>query len=290
MLRYADGVQAGEDRLTGPAGTIQDLVARLAAHPSVVGLVRYGGRPVDAPAGVCGDFDLFVLVDERPPELESVHFDVGGVPVDLNVRTWPDLERAAQGEPLTPVDDAIFGGEVLHDRDGNLAARLQGFRARSPRAPASPTKEVVAFVRFGHRHALDKVRGRLETEPVLCRLVLEANLYWLVANYFRVRGLPFPGERAAMDHLERHEPGVWGEILRFYAAGDLPERAAISEALGERVLAPVGGPRGSGEVLALGAGHGGEHGPAGRDLQAVGCAFLRGLLAGGSAPAASAPQ
>lgn len=274
------------DVRTGDAvRSIGNLLKRLATRPAVVGLVRYGARRADAPAGTGGDFDLFVLVEQRPPELESLHFVVGGVPVDLNVRTWHDLERAAGGEPLTPIDRAVFDGEVLHDRDEDLAARLALLRAQSQSSsPARlPPEHVVAFVRFGHRHALDKVRGRLEAEPVLCRLVLEANLYWLIENYFRLRGLPFPGERGALRHLERHGPALWAEIQRFYATDDLRERSAIGEAMGERVLAPVGGLWERGEVLALGTAgpravtsHGDT--PGGPDLQARGQRFLRDLL------------
>jgi len=52
---------------------LKDLVARLEASPSVVGIVRYGRRPL-ADESPGGDFDLFVFVKERPPDIESTHF------------------------------------------------------------------------------------------------------------------------------------------------------------------------------------------------------------------------
>lgn len=50
--------------------------------------------------------------------------------------------------------------------------------------------------------SLSKARGRLDSAPVLCRLLLEANLYWLVQNYLRVHRLAYPGERGALEYLE----------------------------------------------------------------------------------------
>jgi hypothetical protein len=250
--------------------TVPELVARLAAHGAVVGLVRYGNRPVGA-TGTAGDLDLFVLVDDRPPELESVHFYVGDLPVDLNVRIWRDLER---DEPLTPIDGDIYRGEVIYDRDGDLAARLRALAARWEQPPPPLSAHDIAFIRFGHRHSLDGARGRLASAPIPCRLILETNLYWLVQNYFLMRQLPFRGEKVALRYLERHEPAIWEDIGRFYAASDLGERLAIAEALGERVLAPVGGLWRRGEVLAFGTAE-----ATGR-LQETGRRFLRALLGG----------
>jgi predicted nucleotidyltransferase len=78
--------------------TLPALIDRLKAHPGVIGIVRYGGRRVDDPAPG-GDFDLFVLLDDPPPPVESLHFYVGHIPVDMNLRTLADLDRAT---PLTP--------------------------------------------------------------------------------------------------------------------------------------------------------------------------------------------
>lgn len=262
---------------TGVAGGGPDLVARLAAHPAVVGVVRYGARPVEAP-GVGGDLDLFILVDRRPAEIESLHFFVDGLPVDLNVRTWADL---AGEEPLTAIDHALVGGQILHDRDGDLAARLHSVAVRNEEPLPPPSDHDIASLRFGQRHSLDKVRGRLATDPVLCRLLLESNVYWLVQHYFRVRRRHFPGEKAALRHLERHDTAIWQELGRFYDSTDLGERLAIAEELNRRILAPLGGPWRPGEVLTLAADK------AAIGLQDAGRRYLAWLLAPDAALAPS---
>ncbi len=250
--------------------TVQELIARLRAQPAVAGIVRYGNRPVAA-TGVGGDLDLFILVDERPPDVESLHFYVGGVPVDLNVRTWRDLE---QDEPLTPIDDTIYQGEILYDREGDLSRRLAALTARRMQPPRPLSAHDIAFLRFGQRHSLDSVAGRLDSHPILCRLVLESHLYWAIQHYFLVRRLPYHGEKAALHYLERHEPELWRDLGQFYAASDLPERLTLAEALGEHVLAPVGGLWRQDEVLTFGTRTADDH------LPAIGQCYLRTLLGG----------
>ncbi len=260
-------MRVGKQRAWADDSSPDDLVARLAAHRTVAGIVRYGGPTA---VGDGGDLDLFLLVDARPTALESVHFYTGEVPVDLSVRTWADLEHEP---PLTPIDREAFAGEVLYDRDGNLPERLRA-SGRRLRPPVALGEQTAAFLRFGERHALDKLRGRLDREPVLCRLLLESTLYWQVQHYFLVRGLDYPGEKAALRHLREHEPELWRGIERFYAAADLRERAAIAEEVRERVLAPVGGLWRRGEVLALGAD------PSVRGLQKTGQRFLDAIMSG----------
>jgi hypothetical protein len=261
-------------------GNSHEVLVRLAANPTVIGVVRYGDRPVDATeAG--GDLDLFVLVDHRPPQVESLHFFIGDLPVDLNVRTWADLEA---DELLTPVDQALFHGQILHDRDGDLAARL-GRYAEAHDGPLLPLSEHdVALIRFGQRHGLDKVRGRFATDPILCRLLLESNVYWLIQHYFRIRRLHFPGEKAALRHLEQREAAIWPAVQRFYDTTELGEKLAIAEELNRRILAPLGGPWRPDEVLTLAAEH------MAIDLQDVGRRYLAGLVAPDAASAPSAPK
>jgi hypothetical protein len=236
--------------------TTQALLARLAAQPHVAGVVRYGQRPLpDEPAGPAraaagGDPDLCVVVDQRPEGLESLHLHIGTLPVDLNLRTWPDLQAVERGQPLTPIDGAILAGEVLYDRDGDLAVRLRALAARQP-LPPPPTDDDVAMVRFGQRHALDKVHAHQASDPVYARVMLESSVYWLLRHYFTVRRRRFGGERLALQYLARHEPVIWQDLQRFYATGDLAARLPIAEALTERILAPVGGAWRHGEVLAF---------------------------------------
>ncbi len=238
---------------TQPLEDLSDLVARLIRNPRVIGIVRYGRRRADETERG-GDFDLLVIVTERPHDVESIHFAVGDIPVDLSLRTVDDLRRTT---PLSAmVDPLLPASELLFDRTGALRPEIAALPARWSRemSPATRLTEAeVARRRFGHRHTLDKARHRLTAEPLLCHVLLSTNIYWLLQTHLAARGLPYEGENAALTWLESHDPQVYQAIERFFATQDLAEKLSVSEWLAERALAPIGGPWRGGEVLVLAA-------------------------------------
>lgn len=230
-------------------------------------LVRYGNRPVeDMSPG--GDFDLFVIVTERPKGLESVHFRVRGVPIDLNVRTFDDL---ASEKPLTPIDIHMASGEVLLDKTHRLQELLPSLAQRKQTASESGPNDQAA-ARFFQTHPLDKVRGRIDAEPLLCNFLLATDVFWLVQSFFSVRGLAYPGEKHALEVIKKSAPSIYRLIEEFYETTELRTKLAIVENMTGRILEPIGGAWRHEEVLSLGeAGHT-------EDLQPQGRAFLAHLL------------
>jgi hypothetical protein len=227
---------------------LQDLVEHLRANPDVIGLVRYGRRrPDDMAPG--GDFDLFVFLEASPEDVESIHFCVKGVPVDLNLRCLDDLKK---GEPLTEIDWCVKTGEILHDPTGRLKKAISEVPDRWGRPDEHLTEHDVAFSRFSHQHAIDKVTGRLDEDPLFCEYLLGVNIFWLVQTYFHIRRLDHPGDRHALPWLRKHDPPVFEQIEGFYGAHNLSEKLKITERLTELVLEPIGGPWREDELIAFG--------------------------------------
>ena len=230
--------------------TIHSLVETLKQHPQVVGLLEYGSARF-ADNFDAGDYDLFVIHNEIQTEVESLHFYVdtafGHVPVDLNLRS---LRYLASQNSLTGFESALLDGRIIYDRGGVVAQQLEQLRAE---APSQYTEHDIAFTRHGHRHVLDKIRGRLQSDALLCRLLLNANIHWLINSYFGVRGLSYPGEKHALAYLAQHEPEIYALIDEFY---NLPveEQIEQTERLTELMLSPVGGAWKTGELLAFGGG------------------------------------
>ena len=110
----------------------------------------------------------------------------------------------------------------------------------------------MATRRHGHRHVFDKLRGRFDTDPILCRLLLHTDIYWLIESYFAVRGLQYHGEKHALAHFRQHETQAYALIEQFYAASALEAQARLVKELTEIVLEPVGGMWRDGEILAFG--------------------------------------
>ena len=227
---------------------LPDLFSRLKENPFVLGLLRYGRRTLDD-ASPGGDFDLVVFVENRPENLESIHFHCGEIPVDLSLRTLDDLERES---PLSWIDALFPEGEILFDRTHSLDRLLRTAAARW--RPESPPlgEHAINMNRFCQAHALDKVRNRLESDPLFCEFLLSTNIFWLVQTYFNVRLQPYPGERGALAHLQKEEPDIYRRVRDFYASTALADKFQIAEELTERVLSPIGGPWKRGELISLG--------------------------------------
>ena len=249
--------------------SIADITTILQHHPGVLGLVEYGSdHRIDNYR--TGDLDLYVILRAEPP-VSSLHFYVAGVPVDLGLITL-DTIRTLRGTDSFEAA-TLATGRVRYDPSGDVAHELAQLR---PRRQTSTGIELsahdIAFVRFGQKHVLDKVQGRLETMPLFCRFLLHTNIYWLVQNYFLVRGIPYQGEKWAIDYLQMHEPDIACHIIDFYATPDLAEQVTISRTLTAAILAPVGGAWQDNEVLAFGEN-------AGEDLQQQGLAMFNKLFA-----------
>jgi hypothetical protein len=234
----------------------------------VIGIARYGGRAADD-TSPGGDFDIFVIVRDRPDDLESVHFHCGGIPVDMNLRTLADLSR---DEPLTEIDYTIATAEIIHDPTGRIAALREDMARRWEPAPTRLTDHEISMNRFCQRHALDKVRHRLNADPLLSDLLLATNVYWLILTYFRVRSIAYPGEMPALSYIREAEPEMCALVQAFYASSDRGEKLRVSEELTEIVLKPIGGQWREGETISFGT-HTDAEG-----LHEKGHAVLRDLL------------
>ena len=230
--------------------TIHEMTAALKTHPDLLGLVEYGSQhQIDNYA--TGDCDLFVILEQKDPAVESLHFFVGDIPVDLNLMTLEEIRHLDSTNSFPIV--ALLDGRVKYDPTGQVTRALEELRHRRYLAPSKELSEhTIAFTRHGHRHVFDKVKGRLDTMPLFCRFLLSTNIYWLIETYFRLRNIIFKGEKHAIEYLKDNEPEIFEGINEFYLTHDLERQVEIVQAISERVLEPVGGMWRNDEVLAFG--------------------------------------
>jgi hypothetical protein len=230
--------------------SIDEMIMTLTTNPEVLGLIEYGGDQ-SSENYLAGDVDLFVILKRRDTPVVSLHFYAGGIPVDLNLITLEEISRLEAGQTFQV--SALLGGRILYDPTGELAGELTRLRQRRQQAaPETLSAQTIAFIRHGHKHIFDKIRGRLETMPVFCRFLLNANIYWLIQSYFRVRHLTYRGEKRAIVYLQDNEPEIYQALTDFYSVSDLEHQIRLAKWITERVLAPVGGMWRDDEVLAFG--------------------------------------
>ena len=226
---------------------LSELIDRLRESPRVIGIVRYGSRPPeDMSSG--GDFDLFVFLEDNSLEVESLHFYIDYIPVDLNLRTFGDLDL---NKPISFIDFALIDGDLLYDKTGILEKKISSLKQRWKIQSNELTENEKSWERFSQKHALDKVKGRLNEEPLFCEFLLNTNIYWLIQNYFRVRSIPYPGEKDALEWINTKDTKIHNKIEDFYRTKDLKKKLEISEELTELVLKPIGGSWRKGELLTL---------------------------------------
>lgn len=231
--------------------TIKEMILVLESNKDVLGLIEYGS-PHKHDDFLTGDYDLFVILKTKDSDIESLHFYINNIPVDLNIRTPEEIKKLKFAKVF---ETALLDGRVIHDPTGEVKRELQELIQRHKQSkPKGITEHAIAFTRHGHKHIFDKIKGRLEETPLLCRVLLNTNIYWLIETYFKVRNLQFKGEKHAIEYLEKHEPEIYKKIVSFYAAEDIQQQVEISKGLTEHVLRPVGGVWSDNEILAFGDG------------------------------------
>jgi hypothetical protein len=231
--------------------TIKKMIFALESNKDVLGLIEYGGLHKHDDF-LTGDYDLFVILKSKDSDVESLHFYITNIPVDLNIGTLEEIKKLKFAKGF---ETALLEGRIIYDPTGKIETELQKLIQRHKQnKPKGMTEHAIAFSRHGHKHVFDKIKGCIEEMPLLCRLLLNANIYWLIETYFNVRNLQFKGEKRAIAYLEKNEPKIFRAIEDFYSAESLIEQVKISKKLTELVLSPVGGAWKDDKVLAFGEG------------------------------------
>jgi hypothetical protein len=226
--------------------SISDLIAALTRNPDIIAMLEYGSARFSDSA-IDGDYDLLVITISEHPQVESLHFRCGGIPVDLNIRAIGSLRDDSE---KTEFEISMYQGRVIHDRDGQIQPILRELTAKRRRNELS--SEQIAHVRHGTQHILDKTRNRLESDRVMCRYLLHQGMYWLVREYFEVRGQDFPGDKLAFGFFADNESTLYSRLERFYEEQSLSEQRKLYGEVAIQVLAPVGGPWAKDELLVFG--------------------------------------
>lgn len=229
--------------------TIKEMLLTLKSNKNVLGLLEYGS-PHEHDDFLTGDYDLFVILRTKDSDIESLHFYINNIPVDLNIRSLEEIGKLKFAEGF---ETALLDGRIIHDPTGQIKQELQKLARRHKKhKPKGTTEQAIAFTRHGQKHVFNKIKGRIEKMPLLCKLLLNTNIYWLIETYFNVRNLQFKGEKHAIAYLEKNEPKIFKMVMDFYSTISLPEQLEISKNLTELVLSPVGGAWKNDEVLAFG--------------------------------------
>lgn len=222
--------------------SVDEVVALLGETSEVDGLALLGstarGRLTPA-----SDVDLLVVttgpVAFAPGEpFEVVFTAIGGRPADIIVTT-PGALRDACHEPLARW---LAEGEVVLDGSGAIA----GFVARAPSEPPGAWPDGAAYASWWSvSFEVTKAERYAAADDASYReaaawLAMAAATETLVA-YFRVRNLPWRGERAALAHWAAEDAAFADLVRQVLAAPALAAPSGLLRRLADRALEPAGG-------------------------------------------------
>lgn len=230
--------------------SLDDVLARLARHPAVAGILAIGsaatGRFHDA-----SDYDLVIVLHDtaRP-------FHVGVAVIDnrLSDLIFVDSAEIAAISALdAPVDPAggtgriirwLQNGQVRFDGDGELARAQRRVAGGEWLLPAADKGAREAA--FGINYNLAQTRRLLaSSDPLYTQAAaLRMALYAppdLVFGFFAVRRIVWEGDKAAVRHLSQRDPAYWALLTQFLAEPDLPRKLALYERLAAQATEPAGG-------------------------------------------------
>jgi predicted nucleotidyltransferase len=170
------------------AAVLERLVERAMAVPGIVAIAAYGSTASGA-WNAHSDIDLiFIMAGEAP--VNSLHFFVDGIPVDLNLKPREAWEQGDYGWlPPAPITR-------LWDPD-NLFVDVE-----PPTASSSDAEQD----RYAHRHRLFKLTKWIGRDDKIADLMAAGATHWIAVSWFHARNLRFPGIDLAVAHWREAEP------------------------------------------------------------------------------------
>lgn len=197
------------------------ILHELRRIPQVEAVAAYGSTATQrwSPES---DLDLVAILAGDAP-VNSVHFFVRGIPVDLNLKSRTSWARDEVGW-LPP-----GGLEALWDPE-RLFVDVP--------APRSSTHDVEQY-RYAHRHRLLKLQRWIRDDPDVAGLLAAGATHWIAVSWFHARNMRFPGIDQAVPYWRDHDPKMIELLVG--AVKEQEDRLVRIEQASEIALSPVGG-------------------------------------------------
>lgn len=239
--------------------TLNAVLDRLRRHPAVEGLVLVGsaGRDTLTPAS---DYDVLVVLAEMPVPLQVGITYIDHRLTDLLFASTSHLAQILTAE--VAIDgDAWEGrvarwlstGQVVFDRHGSVRQAQAKVRDGNCVRPLEDIDAYGAWIGVNYNLLQTRRLMRSEDPVYLHAAELRMSMYGVVSillSYFRIRRLPWEGDKAAIRYLMAHDRPYFDLLQQFLREPDLGRKFAAYERIAAATLVPLG-PLWSGEPTVL---------------------------------------
>lgn len=189
--------------------TLEDIIAKLQQHDNVSALLLCGSTATGRKSKK-SDYDLAIVVKEKPANLISMFAYIDNVPADVFFYALKDIERMVETKKAeegagTWLIHWLKSGKVAFDKSGALA-KLQESQ-HSIRHPSNG----LAAKRLAYKINYNLVNNYryFESNDSLYHAALEIRLTYSIieafTGYFALRNLYWEGEKAAVLYLREND-------------------------------------------------------------------------------------
>lgn len=229
--------------------TLDAVLGLLSRHPAVEGLVLVGSTGRDTLTPI-GDYDVLIVLAEMPVPLQ-----VGITYVDHRLTDLLFASRSHLDQILT-ADAAIDGdawegrvarwlatGQVVFDRHGSLQRAQAKVRDGNWIRPLEDIDAYGAWIGVNYNLLQTRRLMRSEDPIYLHAAELRMSMYGVVSillSYFRIRKLPWEGDKAAIRYLMANDRPYLDLLQQFLREPDVPRRFMAYERIAAATLAPLG--------------------------------------------------
>lgn len=230
--------------------TLTQVVTRLEGNEVVDGIVLIGstGTELLSPAS---DYDLIVVLAEMPAPLHVALTYIDQRLTDIIFVSVAAIERILTHEQLLDDVDTMEGklirwlqaGQIAFDRSGRLQRAQRKVQTGQWLRTANASAMYAAW--FSINYNVQQTRRMCASDDPVYLTAVDFRLLYSLAElgvmYFRVRRLPWEGEKKAIRYLAVHDPNYLELFRKCLTETDRRRKVQLYIDLAELTLAPLGG-------------------------------------------------
>ena len=207
--------------------SLQEIIAKLSKNDNVDALLLCGSTATEKQTE-SSDYDLVLVVKEKPDKLLSLFTYINDLPADIFFFSLSDIKR------ITSDKQVKEGGEtwlmrwlpqvkISFDKSGDLS-KLQSISSEIQ----CPLNTFAGISAYKVNYNLVNNTRYFESNDPLYHSALEIRLLYSIVEalvgYFSMRHIYWEGEKKAIQYLEDHDPEYLSIFLRASRASNLKDK------------------------------------------------------------------